>query len=251
MPTLALKLVLTPVLIGSASLIGRRFGPGVAGWLIGLPFTSGPITFFLALDHGEAFASRAAAGILGGTASQVAFALAYAYVAQRRAWPAALFVGTAAFGLTTAALEIVSPPLVAVAILAIASLLVGIRLLHAGQAIRERSVLPRWDLPARMVLATAFVLALTALAERLGPYLTGLLAPYPLYATILAAFAHQQEGAEAAARTLRGLLFGLFAFVGFFLVLAVTLESFGLMPSFALALLVALALEGASFRLAR
>jgi hypothetical protein len=36
MDTLALKLVLTPTLIGAASLAGRRWGPAVSGWLVGL-----------------------------------------------------------------------------------------------------------------------------------------------------------------------------------------------------------------------
>jgi hypothetical protein len=59
MSSLVLKLVLTPVLIGGASLAGRRFGPSVGGWLVGLPLTSGPIAFFLTLDHGHSFAAAA------------------------------------------------------------------------------------------------------------------------------------------------------------------------------------------------
>lgn len=50
MESLALKLVLAPALIGAASLAGRRWGPAVSGWLVGLPLTSGPIAFFLRLD---------------------------------------------------------------------------------------------------------------------------------------------------------------------------------------------------------
>jgi hypothetical protein len=59
---LALKLVLTPALIGVVSLAGRRWGPGVSGWLVGFPLTSGPVAFFLALDHGVRFAAAAAVG---------------------------------------------------------------------------------------------------------------------------------------------------------------------------------------------
>jgi len=49
---LALKLVLTPALIAIATLAGRRFGPSISGWLVGLPFTSGPVSLFLALEQG-------------------------------------------------------------------------------------------------------------------------------------------------------------------------------------------------------
>jgi hypothetical protein len=54
--TLVLKLVLTPLLIGAASLAGRRWGPAIAGWLVGLPLTSAPVALFLALDLGIGFA---------------------------------------------------------------------------------------------------------------------------------------------------------------------------------------------------
>lgn len=49
---IALKLVLTPLLIGMASVAGRRWGPMVSGRLIGLPLTSAPVVLFLALEQG-------------------------------------------------------------------------------------------------------------------------------------------------------------------------------------------------------
>src|SRR5712692_6527915 len=57
--SLTLKLVVTPALIGAASLAGRRWGQGVSGWIVGLPLTSGPVAFFLVVDHGAAFAVAA------------------------------------------------------------------------------------------------------------------------------------------------------------------------------------------------
>ena len=57
MVSLALKLLLTPALIGAASLAGRRWGPAISGWLVGLPFTSCPVVFFVALNQGTAVTS--------------------------------------------------------------------------------------------------------------------------------------------------------------------------------------------------
>ena len=74
---LLLKLLLTPTLLGLVSLAGRRWGPAVSGWIIGLPLTSGPVSLFLAIDHGTAFASRAAEGSLLGLISLAAFCLTY------------------------------------------------------------------------------------------------------------------------------------------------------------------------------
>jgi hypothetical protein len=76
-----LKLILAPVIIGSASLAGRKWGPAVSGWIIGLPLTSGPVVFFLALSHDAAFAASAALGVISGGISLVAYALAYVWIA--------------------------------------------------------------------------------------------------------------------------------------------------------------------------
>jgi hypothetical protein len=50
---------------------------------------------------------------------------------------------------------------------------------------------------------------------------------------------------------LRGLLIGLYAFIGFFAVLASTIERTGIMASFVAATLVALAIQGCSLWLMR
>src|SRR5258708_2212756 len=44
METLVLKLVVTPVLIAAATLVGRRWGQAVGGGLVGLPPTPGGLT---------------------------------------------------------------------------------------------------------------------------------------------------------------------------------------------------------------
>src|SRR5437762_13840781 len=105
---------------------------------------------------------------------------------------------------------------------------------------------PGWDLPARMIVATALVLGLTAVAPWLGARLSGLLATYPLFGAVLAAFAHHLSGAAAAGRVLRGLLIGLFGFTGFFLLLALTIEPVGIAGAFALASALSLAIQRVS-----
>jgi len=102
--TFVLKLVLTPLLIAAASLAGRRWGPAVGGWFVGLPLTSGPIALFLALDHGAGFAAAAAVGSLTGALAEAAFCLAYAAVA-RAGWPRALAAATVTFAIAAALLQ--------------------------------------------------------------------------------------------------------------------------------------------------
>jgi hypothetical protein len=182
---------------------------------------------------------------MAGGISQAAFCLAYAWTAQRRAWPAAVSAGCVAFALATVALACVPLPLAALALAVFAALAAAVRAMpRVPDEGGGMTPPPSWDLPARMVVATVFVIALTGSAGLLGPRLTGLLAPFPLYAAILTVFAHALDGAAAAASVLRGLLVGLVAFAAFFMVLAATLPAAGVLVAFAAALGVALVLHG-------
>ena len=243
---LALKLVVTPVLIGAASLAGRRWGSALSGWLIGIPFTSAPIVFFLALDPGPAFAARAAEAIMAGAISQAAFCLAFAWTARRGEWPPALAVATAAYAVATVALIFVLLSVAGAFVLVIIVLVVALFFMPATSARQDRRTqFPTCDLPARMLVATAFVVLLTAAAPLLGPRLAGLLAPFPLYGAVLAVFAYRMEGPDASIALLRGLLLGLFAFASFFAVLSTLLErDLGL--AFAVAIVAAAIVQGAT-----
>ena len=246
MDNLTLKLVVTPALIGAATLAGRRWGQSIGGWLVGLPLTTGPVAFFIALDHGEAFAAAAVVGSLAGAVAEVAFSLAYGWTALRCRWPAALLAGTAAYAAVAALVQGLTLGAFALFVLVVVALVVSLRLMPRGAAGGAPVVAPRWDLPARMVLATTVVLVLTALAPRLGAQWSGLLATYPLFAAILTAFGHRLQGAGAAIGVLRGLLFGLFSFAGFCLVLALGLVPLGIAGAFAAAIAVALLTQGVS-----
>ena len=54
---LLLKLLLVPSLIYAVTLVGRRWGPGVAGWMSAFPIVSGPILLTVTLEQGAAFAA--------------------------------------------------------------------------------------------------------------------------------------------------------------------------------------------------
>lgn len=251
METLALKLVLTPALIGVATLVGRRWGQAVGGWLVGLPLTSGPVVLFLALDRGTAFAAQAAQGSLRGLVAEASFALAYASLARDRAWPLAFLAGSLGFAVAGFAMQSLAPAPVPLIAMVLAALTLTLWLLP-GFSGRTAAVPPqRWDLPARMVTATLLVLALTAAAGWLGAQLAGLLSTFPLFAGVLTVFAHHAQGKDAAINVLRGLLLGLFSFAAFFLALGATIERIGIAPGFAAAVGAALAVQTLSLLLAR
>ena len=258
MAVLLLKLLLTPGLVTLASLAGRRWGAAVGGWLVGLPLTAAPVAVILAAEHGTRFAAEAATGILGGAATQVVFALAYAGLATSRGALACMLVASLGFAAAIAALNAAPLSLPGMTLTALALLIAGLLLLRDRGEAREVALrraaspaaMPRWDLPARAAAATAFVLAVTALAGAAGPRLAGLLTPFPIYASVLTVFAHRQAGAAGARTTLRGLVLGMFAFVAFFVTLAVALPRIGWL-AFAAAAVAAVLVQGLTFRLLR
>lgn len=236
--------MLTPALIGAVSLAGRRWGPGVSGWLVGFPLTSGPVAFFLALDHGARFAAAAAVGSMTGAGAQAVFCLLYGRLARRGRWGWALLAGSLGFAAATVVVQCVGLSLAWLVPIVIGALAAALVLMPRDSETVVPAPLPRRDIPARMVVTTAIVLLLTGFATVLGPQLTGLLATYPLYGAILAGFAHHLQGPGPAIRVLRGLLLGLFAFAGFFLVLALSIESAGIARAFTAAIAAALILQG-------
>jgi hypothetical protein len=228
MQNLAVKLVVTPLLIGGASLAGRRWGDQLGGWLVALPLTSGPVAFLLATDHGVDFAATAAVGMLAGTISQVVFALAYRGLARRGRMPA-LVGGLLGFAVSTLALSWLQwPALATFALVVSASLL--IRRTTPRQP-GSSGTPPRWDLPARMLVATGVVVAITAAAPVIGPRLAGLLSPLPVFGIVLALFSHQAHGPTAAVGVLDGLVVGLLAPAVFFVAVAVGLPPLAWSPS--------------------
>src|SRR5438094_3570621 len=153
---LALKIVLTPTLIAIATLTGRRWGPSIGGWLVGLPFTSGPVSLFLALEQGTSFAAAAAAGSIAGAAASALFAVAYAAMARRSRWPASLAVASAAFFAAVIALRELPlgselpVPFLALYVATLAALAIALRVLAEPGDLAAAVSPPGWDLPARM-----------------------------------------------------------------------------------------------------
>ena len=248
---LVFKLLLTPVLIGLVSLAGRRWGPAVSGWLIGLPLTAGPVALFLALGLGTAFASRAAQGAILGLVSLAGFCLAYSWLSFRTGWLWSLLVSWGVFFALTFALERVSLPLVVAFLGVIGLLAIVLKLLPSSHRQVPMVNPPGWEILLRMFVATTFVVILTAVASSLGSQLSGLLSTFPLYASILAVFTHRFQDAAAARRLLRGLITGIFTFAVFFLLIAALVERWGIVVTFGLATLIALLLHGCSLWLMR
>jgi hypothetical protein len=249
---LAVKLLLAPCFVMGASLVARRFGPRVGGLTAGLPVVAGPILLAYAIEHGRAFAATAAAGTLTGLVSLIAFVVVYGRLAQRVLWVVSMLAGWLAFACATAVFSAISLPLGVSLALSAVALAIGLATLpRARSEQRVPAKPPAWDLPLRAACAVALVLTLTAVAGWLGPQVSGLLAPFPIIATVMATFTHAQHGTEQLLRMLRGLLSGFGAFALFCFSLALLLRHLSTAESFLAATSLALLAQGAVVMLSR
>ncbi len=246
MNLLVLKLILTPSLIGAASMAGRKWGHAISGWIVAMPLTTGPITLLLALTHGTAFAADAAVGALTGGLSLASFLWVYARLSQRWSWLPTLAAATLAFGAVTAAFRVVALPVVPLFVGVLAAFWIVLRSLppDSGSDLAPEVVPGPWDIPLRMLVATGFVFLLTGIAPAMGPHLTGLLAPFPIFTATLGAFTHHLYGPAAVMSVLRGLVVGLFSYASFFFTLALLLVPAGILLAFAAAIAVEFAFQG-------
>jgi hypothetical protein len=231
---LLFKILIAPVLIALVSLAARKWGPGIAGWLLGLPLNSAPILVFLVLQEGRPFASAAALGSLLGIIAWAAFGLVYALCCPRLSWWASMLAGWTAYGAMAWLLLHVHLSVGWTFVFVMATL-ITILLLFPRPA-QSDLLLPRrrYELWLRMITATIMVVALTGAAKALGPERSGILAAFPNYTTILAVFSHQ-ESAASAVKVLRGVTMGLFTTAAFCTVLSACLTRTGALLSFTLA----------------
>jgi hypothetical protein len=246
-----LKLILAPVIIGSASLAGRRWGAAVSGWLVALPLTSGPVAFFLALSHDSAFVFDSIRGTLSGGFSLIAFSLTYAWVSRKFNWQVSIASSIFVFAGMTALLQRITIPFIPLFISVFIVIFIGLLLMPKAQPVELVANPGKWDIPTRILLGTSFILLITGFAPYIGSRLTGLLTTIPLYISILTIFAHRHQGQAAAANVLHGLILGLFTFAWFYLVLGLLIENTSLAVSFGSAILVALLVQGMSLLILR
>jgi len=218
-----LRLALVPAAIWLATLAARRWGHAVSGYLGGLPLIGGPITLFIAIDHGDAFAARSATFTLAAILGQGAHLLAFAHASRiGAAWPVALAAGWTGF----VAAALLSASLEPGPYLALMLAITGLAAAWFG--------LPRPRLPAvparipaiemRLRLVAAVVLAATILwaANAFGPVASGVLLSVPVTGSIMPPFTLALYGADSVARLTRGFVVGLTGFTAFFFVIATT-----------------------------
>jgi hypothetical protein len=250
---LILKLCLVPSLIYLVTLIGRRWGPNVAGWFSALPIVAGPILLTMALEQGRPFVATAAANTLLAVIAVLVFCLAYAWGTRRFGIAGSMASALAAYAAAVALLQLLELPLLAGFALVVVLLALAPRLFPRAvdaDADADVSTLARApnDLPLRMLAGAVLCFTVTYAAAALGPRLSGVFAMFPVMGTILVGFSHYASGREYAVNILRGMVRGYYAFASFCVVLSLMLRDSPVALAFGVAAACALAVQLVSKR---
>ena len=245
---LALKLLLVPTFLILVTLAGRRWGPGIAGWLAGLPVSAGPILFIVALEQGPVFAASAATAALSAVASTIVFCAMYAHASRRFAWQMALAI-TATTWLVAVSLLARLPASTTLSCALAATALGLAPYLFPPQ---ENRVVTRAmslaELAMRALAGALLTLAVSFSAAQIGTAWSGLFTTYPVLGTVLAVFSHRNHGPDFVVVLLRSMATGMYSFATFFLVLALLLASHGTATAFAAAILAGLGMQLATLK---
>ena len=232
-------------------------GPGIAGWLGGLPISAGPIALFLALEQGSAFAAEAALATIGSIAGTSIYCLAYVHAAKYGRWPLALLCAVASWTLASLGLLELARftwfGLTAAIVLAIVAAALSLRLYPRwDNAAQTDSRHGHWDWVMRVFATWIVLFVVTLMATTLGPSWSGLFTTFPVVSTVLAIFAHRQvstnpHAPRAVAALLRGIVSGLGSTIAFFVALVLLLPVSTIAFTFSMAVLAALAVQAGSY----
>lgn len=238
---LVLKVITAPFVIVMATLVQRRFGHTVSGLMIGLPLTSLPLLWLVALSHGATFAGSMSGATLTGTVAQVVVIWVYAALGTRLSPILSLVGALAAFVVTAGVTQTLHPSALVAAVLAGAGFAIALRSWPRTSSAPVAQ--GRYRLALRVVLSAGFTLVVVTLAGRIGPGLSGLAAALPVMSLIMASVTHQELGADASSRFLKGVTRGSFAYVVSMLVLTELLQSGRMGLAFLLAIASAIAIQ--------
>ncbi len=244
---LALKMVMTAAIVVVASVAVERSGPFIGALIAALPTAAGAAYIILALEHPPAFIAASAVGSLAAVAAVSIFSLAYAVLAQRHGIVVSITLATLVWLAAAAALRLVEwTPASAVALNAAVFAVAIPASARYRTATVPRSKLrrTRYDLPLRAATAALVVAIVTTLSHRIGSFLSGTFAVFPIVMASFVVILHPRLGGKAAASVLAYAQVPLVGLALGFLPVHYLAEPLGVWWSFAIGLAVCIGWNG-------
>ena len=226
----ASKALIAPVLLALAAIVEHRWGGVAGGWLLGLPLTSGPMSFFLLTEHGPRYAENAARGALLGLVGAGVFCAGYYLAAQKRSWRRSLALAGIAclsvtFALSLVQLDLGATVAFAIVVLGLVAVVAAVPKRVPAAPTTAPTTTPatttrttRRNLIFRMVAASAVVVGISAASTVLGSAASGMLAAAPAITAVMAVSTHRAAGKDSVRGLLRGSVAGMWGGAAFFAV---------------------------------
>jgi hypothetical protein len=211
----------------------------------------GPITLYLAIDHGPEFAERSALVTMAAIAGQAGHMLAFSRAGRAYGALAGLLAGWAAFATVSAGVGAMALVPAGALAIAVAGLLAMARFLPHPRGAATLPAIPPAELWLRLAAALALAAVILFGAATLGPTVSGILLSLPITGSIMPPFTLALYGPDALARLQRGFITGLTGFTAFFLVVSLAVVPLGIVASFSIATAAAIAAVAAFSRLRR
>ncbi len=199
---LALKMAMTATIVVVASVAVERSGPFIGALIASLPTAAGAAYIILAIEHPPAFVAASAVGSLAAGTAVSVFALAYAALAQRHGIVLSIGLATIVWFVAAAGLRLVDWTALSAVLLSVAVFGVTIpasaRYRTTGVP-REKVKRTRYDIPLRAATAALVVAVVTTASHRIGSFVSGMFAVFPIVMGSFAVILHPRIGGPAAA----------------------------------------------------
>ncbi|SLN26013.1 hypothetical protein ROA7450_01084 [Roseovarius albus] len=221
------------VIVIGLSIIAERVSPKIAGLLAGYPHGIAIVLYFIGIEQGMEFASRAALYAIGGLSANVVLCYAYNRLCKNRSFlnvALAALVSVAVFLLVSAILQQFSLSQVSASLLTLGMIgLITWLMRHAiDSQIPRKPRLGSIAILARAGLAASIVLIITGLANVIGPDWAGLLAGFPVVTFPLLLIIHRDHGPAPVNAMIRIYPVGLVALLVYALTTSLTFPLIGI-----------------------
>jgi hypothetical protein len=234
---LALRMAVTAAFVVSASVITERSGPVIGALVATLPISAGPSYVFLALDHDAAFIANGALASLPINAATIWLALTYVVLAQRHGALVSWGAGAAVWIALAAASRTLQWTLAGGIVANAITFAICLPLLKRFQHVRMPLITRRWyDIPLRASLVATLVATVVTLSGWVGPYVSGVLALFPLVFSSMMLILHPRIGGKPTAAVVANGGWGMMGFGIGIAVLHVAALRFGSAAGLSLAL---------------
>jgi uncharacterized membrane protein (GlpM family) len=243
---LALKMVLTAIVVVVTSVAVERAGPFIGALIAALPTAAGAAYVILAIEHPPDFIAASAVGSVAVSAAVSIFSAVYIVLAQRRGMLLSLAVSLLVWFAATAAFRMTdwTPSTAVLLNIVVFGITVPLSWRYREAGPPKKFLRTRYDIPLRAIAAAIVVAVVTTASYRIGSFASGMFALFPIILCSSIVILHPRVGGKATASMLAH---AQIAFVGLslgFLAVHYTAVPLGSWWAFAIGLSVCISWSG-------